>query len=103
MDNKLTEDFVNSIWDESIIPELCEYIKIPNKSPMFDPDWEKHGHMEEQWLKFDDKNVNQFDLNLLPKETYGEEQNEYSSYYQDDLDRGTTTAYILVYERKTKT
>ena len=57
MDNKKTEDFVNDMWDSSIIPELCDYIKLPNKSPHFDPDWEKHGHMEkavqqlEAWCK----------------------------------------------------
>jgi acetylornithine deacetylase/succinyl-diaminopimelate desuccinylase-like protein len=47
MDNKKTEEFVNGVWDDSIIPELCEYIKVPNKSPMFDPDWEEHGYMED--------------------------------------------------------
>ena len=47
MDNQKTAEFVNGVWDESIIPELCEYVKIPNKSPAFDPDWEKHGHMEQ--------------------------------------------------------
>ena len=47
MDNKKTAEFVNQVWDDSIIPELCEYIKVPNKSPMFDPDWEKHGYMDE--------------------------------------------------------
>ena len=46
MDSSTTEAFVNQMWDESIIPELCEYIKVPNKSPMFDPDWAKHGHMD---------------------------------------------------------
>jgi acetylornithine deacetylase/succinyl-diaminopimelate desuccinylase-like protein len=46
MDSKQTETFVNQVWDDSIIPELCEYIKVPNKSPIFDPDWEKHGHMD---------------------------------------------------------
>jgi acetylornithine deacetylase/succinyl-diaminopimelate desuccinylase-like protein len=46
MDTKKTQQFVDALWDESIIPTLCEYIKVPNKSPMFDPDWEKHGHME---------------------------------------------------------
>ena len=57
MDTKKTEDFVNDMWDSSIIPELCDYIKLPNKSPHFDPDWEKHGHMEkavqqlEAWCK----------------------------------------------------
>ena len=46
MDTKKTAEFVNEMWDSSIIPELSEYIKIPNKSPLFDPDWEAHGHME---------------------------------------------------------
>lgn len=38
--------FVNDAWDRSIVPTLCDYVRIPNKSPLFDPDWEKHGHME---------------------------------------------------------
>ncbi len=57
MDNRKTEEFVAKMWDESIIPEISEYIRIPNKSPHFDPDWERHGHMEkavqmlEAWCK----------------------------------------------------
>jgi len=57
MDIKQAADFVNNMWDDSIIPEIAEYIKVPNKSPHFDPDWEKHGHMEtavemlEAWCK----------------------------------------------------
>ena len=46
MDSTKTANFVNAAWDESIIPELCEYIRVPNKSPSFDPDWELDGHME---------------------------------------------------------
>ena len=38
--------FVSDVWDQSIVPALCEYVCIPNKSPLFDPDWERHGHME---------------------------------------------------------
>ncbi len=53
MDIKKTAQFVNSQWDESIIPELCEYIKVPNKSPIFDPDWEKHGYMEQAVSMFE--------------------------------------------------
>jgi acetylornithine deacetylase/succinyl-diaminopimelate desuccinylase-like protein len=37
--------FVESVWDESIVGTLVEYIKIPNKSPAFDPKWREHGHM----------------------------------------------------------
>jgi acetylornithine deacetylase/succinyl-diaminopimelate desuccinylase-like protein len=46
MDNKQTAEFVGKMWDDSIIPEIAEYIRVPNKSPHFDPDWEQHGHME---------------------------------------------------------
>jgi acetylornithine deacetylase/succinyl-diaminopimelate desuccinylase-like protein len=46
MDNSKAREFVNRRWDESILPQLVEYVRIPNKSPMFDPDWEAHGHME---------------------------------------------------------
>jgi acetylornithine deacetylase/succinyl-diaminopimelate desuccinylase-like protein len=38
--------FMDRVWDDEIIPALTDYIRIPNKSPAFDPDWEKHGHME---------------------------------------------------------
>ena len=37
---------VDSTWDNSIVPELCNYVRIPNLSPLFDPRWEQHGHME---------------------------------------------------------
>jgi len=33
-------------WDESILERLTAYVRIPNKSPMFDPQWESGGHME---------------------------------------------------------
>ncbi len=46
MDTNKTAEFVSSAWDESIVPKLSEYIGIPNKSPAFDPDWARHGHME---------------------------------------------------------
>ncbi len=47
MDQSATQKFVDEVWDDSIVPELIEYIKIPCKSPHFDPDWEKHGYMED--------------------------------------------------------
>lgn len=46
MNKQATETFVNQAWDSSIVPTLIEFIKIPNKSPMFDADWHKHGHMQ---------------------------------------------------------
>jgi acetylornithine deacetylase/succinyl-diaminopimelate desuccinylase-like protein len=37
--------FVQRVWDESIVPALSDYIRIPAKSPMFDPAWREHGHI----------------------------------------------------------
>ncbi len=47
MDNVKIQNFVNSLWDESIVPQLCDYVRIPNKSPLFDPDWAAHGYMDQ--------------------------------------------------------
>src|SRR2546423_11777294 len=47
MDFARVTAFMNRIWDDEIVPALTDYIRIPNKSPAFDPDWEKHGHMEQ--------------------------------------------------------
>jgi acetylornithine deacetylase/succinyl-diaminopimelate desuccinylase-like protein len=38
--------FIDAMWDEQIVPTLTEYIRIPNKSPAFDPDWVANGHMD---------------------------------------------------------
>jgi len=38
--------FINETWRDDVIPRLKEYIRIPNKSPMFDPEWAVHGHMD---------------------------------------------------------
>ena len=46
MDTNKTAEFVNDMWDSSIVAEISEYIKVPNKSPIFDPDWERHGYMD---------------------------------------------------------
>jgi acetylornithine deacetylase/succinyl-diaminopimelate desuccinylase-like protein len=37
---------IDAVWDDSIVERLAAYIRIPNKSPTFDPDWERNGHME---------------------------------------------------------
>src|SRR5690606_25607193 len=45
MDASKIDRYVSAKWDDEIVPQLIEYIRIPNKSPMFDADWEKHGYM----------------------------------------------------------
>ena len=49
--------FCDRTWDETIVPALTDYIAIPAKSPMFDADWQAHGHIERvirdaaQWVE----------------------------------------------------
>jgi acetylornithine deacetylase/succinyl-diaminopimelate desuccinylase-like protein len=46
IDATATRDYVGRVWDESIVPALTEYIRIPAKSPHFDAAWREHGHLD---------------------------------------------------------
>jgi acetylornithine deacetylase/succinyl-diaminopimelate desuccinylase-like protein len=60
MDTRQIEQFVAGKWDDEIVPQLVDYIRIPNKSPMFDADWVEHGYMDqavdlmERWARAQD-------------------------------------------------
>lgn len=41
-----TSDFIENQWHESVIPTLCEYIKVPNLSPTFDSKIHENGLQE---------------------------------------------------------
>jgi acetylornithine deacetylase/succinyl-diaminopimelate desuccinylase-like protein len=49
--------FVESLWNDSIVPKLIEYIRIPCKSPHFDAQWRENGHIDravtliEKWCR----------------------------------------------------
>ena len=45
MNFEQTRALVDERWETSIVPTLHDYIRIPNQSPLFDPDWKKNGHM----------------------------------------------------------
>ena len=47
MDPQHTSQFVAEAWHDSVVPALCDYIRIPNKSPLFEPDWQTLGHMRQ--------------------------------------------------------
>ncbi len=46
MNDPALKTFVDTLWDADAIPTLQDYIRIPNISQMFDPDWAEHGHIE---------------------------------------------------------
>jgi len=46
MDTAKLSGFVDELWEREIVPALADYIRIPNKSPVFDPDWQANGHMD---------------------------------------------------------
>lgn len=46
LDSGKVRDFVQRTWDDSIVPTLTEYVRIPAKSPMFDAEWRAHGHLD---------------------------------------------------------
>ncbi|HZZ90630.1 MAG TPA: M20 family metallopeptidase [Caulobacteraceae bacterium] len=53
MDQAAARAFIDRVWNDEVIPELTRYIRIPNKSPAFDPDWAAHGHMDAAVAQFE--------------------------------------------------
>ena len=53
LDIAKTTRLVDQYWSDEIVPTLVEYIKIPNKSPAFDPDWAAVGYMDEAVALFE--------------------------------------------------
>lgn len=69
------QSFCDQIWENEIISQLSDYIRVPNKSPAFDPDWQKHGYMDkvvEQFVSWSERqNINNMTLEVvrLPERT----------------------------------
>jgi acetylornithine deacetylase/succinyl-diaminopimelate desuccinylase-like protein len=47
MDADRNRQLVAETWNSSIVPTLEQYIRIPNQSPLFDPDWKRNGYMNQ--------------------------------------------------------
>jgi acetylornithine deacetylase/succinyl-diaminopimelate desuccinylase-like protein len=52
MNSTALSNHIEEVWNESILPELIEYVRIPNKSPAFDREWRANGHMEQAMSRF---------------------------------------------------
>ena len=56
MTSAASVDHIGKQWDTEIVPLLVDYVRIPAKSPHFDPAWEANGHIEnvitlaERWV-----------------------------------------------------
>jgi acetylornithine deacetylase/succinyl-diaminopimelate desuccinylase-like protein len=53
MDHAKLMRSVDECWGDEIVPQLVDYIRIPNKSPAFDPAWASHGYMDEAVALFE--------------------------------------------------
>ncbi|WP_404300936.1 M20 family metallopeptidase [Alicycliphilus denitrificans] len=75
LDPVLALERVSRTWDESILRELTDYIRIPAKSPGFAPDWEQQGHLETvlrnaaQWVEAQQVAGLQLEIVRLPGRT----------------------------------
>ena len=60
MDLQNTRSLIEASWNGPILDTLVDFIKIPNRSPHFDPHWAEAGHMDkavalvENWCRSQD-------------------------------------------------
>ncbi len=66
---------ISAQWDSEIVAQLTDYVRIPAKSPQFDAQWEKNGHIErviclaEAWAKKQPVRGLQVEIVRLPGRT----------------------------------
>ena len=66
---------IAQFWDSAIVPTLVDYIRIPAKSPHFDKDWAKNGHIEAavtlaaEWCRKHPVEGMKLEIVRLPKRT----------------------------------
>jgi acetylornithine deacetylase/succinyl-diaminopimelate desuccinylase-like protein len=46
VDTKAVFDFCNTAWDNSVVPSITDFIKIPNQSPLYDAEIHTNGYQE---------------------------------------------------------
>ena len=60
MDIITTRQFVEHTWTDTIIPQLQDYLTIPNQSPAYDPEWNTNGYLDQavelvaNWIRAQD-------------------------------------------------
>ncbi|MGA9422622.1 MAG: M20 family metallopeptidase [Rhodanobacteraceae bacterium] len=75
MNVERTRNFISDLWDREVVAQLVEYIRIPNKSPMFDAKWVENGHMDravslmEAWARAQPIDGMQLEVVRLPDRT----------------------------------
>ena len=67
--------YIEELWDNSILPSLSNYVKIPAKSPLFDSNWAANGYLDEavelmlEWVKKQDIPGLRINIHRLPGRT----------------------------------
>src|SRR5678816_600986 len=75
MNDASIADAVARHWDTEIVTELVNYVRVPAKSPHFDPQWVAHGHIEqvirlaEAWVRRQPVNGMTVEIVRLPDRT----------------------------------
>ncbi|MHB2017845.1 MAG: M20/M25/M40 family metallo-hydrolase [Candidatus Xenobia bacterium] len=63
---------IDRTWDDSVVPTLMDYVRIPNKSADFDKQWAEHGYMDQavalvqKWAEGQGVKGLKFDVVRLP-------------------------------------
>jgi hypothetical protein len=99
MNAEQTRTIIDETWSSSIVPTLQQYIRIPNQSPLFDPDWRRNGHMH-QAVALARGWVEQQGIEGIRIEVHEIEERTPVIFLEID---GDTSATVLMYGRGART
>ena len=47
IDTSAAQGLIDELWVSSCVPALCDFIRVPSQSPIFDPEWETNGLLDQ--------------------------------------------------------
>ena len=64
-----TREIIDKFWDDWYVAGLCDFIRVPNLTPMVDPNYLKNG-LVEQAMKLVDDYINKLDIKGLRSKVF---------------------------------
>ena len=68
-----TLEYINSQWDSWFVPSLCDFVRVPNLTPMVDPDYLTNG-LVQQSMEQVDGCIQKLGVKGLSKKIYSTEE-----------------------------
>jgi len=96
LDAEKTRANIDQYWDSWYVPGLSDFIRIPNLTPMVDPDYLTNGHNEKA-MELVDNYINKLEIKGMHKKVFQPEGMTPMAVYIVEKSEGASDTQIMFY------